>query len=468
MRRPVRTVTWAYDRDSRAHPFIMIGVEALRKAGYGVEVIDGGHRANPSEGLVSPYDRQPLTDRWNAHKEWLNGPPKRWEIFCSDKLTVIRAEKKQRAKLGVRRFQPGLYRLRLMELFWSASRLIAGLVRKTSKVIAAIRRNRLGIVGTYCKGAFRVARARGDVIVASRPHILLPCWLTAKLRGRRLVYYPFELYGHQTAPYTRVIGAWEKAILRIGGVDMLITQNERRAGVYRGYGYSGPVTLAPNRKPAETPSGEGVLRAKLPITPDTRIVLYEGALIPGRWLDRVAQAALLLPEDAVMVFMGRGTNWWKVHSPGFLKEAKAASRLFELDPVPHDEVLAHVADAYVGLITYDDSALNNIYCAPGKLSDYVMAGAPIVAPAFPTLEPEILGLGVGRCFEDPSPEGIAAALREVLATPRSAWTAALKEARYAVSWESVEPAFLEAVAGAPSSRRQNRAVQNCAAAEASS
>jgi len=115
--------------------------------------------------------------------------------------------------------------------------------------------------------------------------------------------------------------------------------------------------------------------------------------------------------------------------------------------VQHADLLGFVADADVGVIIYDDSVRNNYFCEPGKLSDYVIAGLPVVVPAFPTIAPVVRRYRIGAVFDNPAPERIAEAINEVLATPKSNWRKAIEAARKDLVWETQYPAFEKAVFG---------------------
>jgi hypothetical protein len=99
------------------------------------------------------------------------------------------------------------------------------------------------------------------------------------------------------------------------------------------------------------------------------------------------------------------------------------------------------------VITYDDRTRNNYFCAPGKLTDYVLAGVPIVAPAFPSIGPVIERYGIGTTFESPEPHTIARAVARILGVPRCTWREALARAAQELVWETQLPEFLAAVIG---------------------
>ncbi len=298
----------------------------------------------------------------------------------------------------------------------------------------------------YPRVFFSVMRIRGDVVVGTHPSVAMPGCLAAKLMGRRFIYYPSELYGCQMLPPSRALAWLERKMLSLAA-DVVITQNAERAKEYRRRGARVEPVIVHNYKESGTGVRPGRLRAQLELDPGARIVLYEGMIGQGRWLDRLALASLLLPPSTVMVFMGQQTPWWKDHSPEFAGEALTRGRLRVCDYVEHDALRAYVSDADVGVIIYDDNSLNNILCEPGKLSDYVLAGVPVVAPNYPTIAPVVRSMNIGQCFDHGSPEAISAAIQAVLDRGREHYREALEQAGKMLCWQTQAPNLLEAVVG---------------------
>jgi glycosyltransferase involved in cell wall biosynthesis len=290
-------------------------------------------------------------------------------------------------------------------------------------------------------------RAKPQCIIATLPHAALAGWAAAVFLNARLVYYPFELFGEQSGAVSAPLRRLERLILR-HGIDGLITQNEARGRVYRQErGARVAPVIVHNYKPRRAARPTGKLRRLLGLGDDVRIVLYQGQLVHGRWLDSLLQAAPELPSDARLVLMGEAFPWWEEHGAPMLLDPAIGDKVRVAPWVPHDELMDYVADADAGVIIYDDRVRNNYLCEPGKLSDYVSAGVPVVAPAFPTIEPVIRQYGIGQCFADGSPERIAGAIAVVLARPRDTWQPALQRAASDLVWETQLPAFLSAVAG---------------------
>jgi glycosyltransferase involved in cell wall biosynthesis len=298
-------------------------------------------------------------------------------------------------------------------------------------------------------GLLYVLLQRPDVIIVSLPRIAPFAWIIARLTGARFVYYSFELYGEQTQP-AFFLWRWIERIMVQYWIDAMITQNEPRARIYRQERKArvDPV-IVHNYYPMHPHSPTGKLRRMLHLPDTSRIVLYEGALIPGRNLEKLAHAVEFFPEDTLLVIIGQQWSWWKHEIKPTLANLPFAMNIIVIPPMSHDALLDCVADANVGVIIYGDHVRNNYYCAPSKLSDYMHANIPMLVPNFPTIAPLIEQYQIGEVFASADPKDIAEAVRRILARPQHEWNSSLAHARQSLTWESQCPKLLEAVTGEP-------------------
>jgi glycosyltransferase involved in cell wall biosynthesis len=128
--------------------------------------------------------------------------------------------------------------------------------------------------------------------------------------------------------------------------------------------------------------------------------------------------------------------WWDNTIEPLLAKSKMINRLFILENVPYEMISSYTHGAAIGIIIYDDSVLNNIFCEPGKLSDFVHAGVPVIAPAFPSIKPVVEGNSLGVTFSDYSTEGIANAINDGLSLPALHFKNSFQSASKLMSWEA--------------------------------
>ena len=290
---------------------------------------------------------------------------------------------------------------------------------------------------------------RPQAIIVTMPHMIPPTMAAKHALGSRIVYYPFEVLGEQAGRVNRFWNIFERFFISTQ-IDALITQNDRRAEIYRRERRSRvePVIVHNYKPRAQGVHRPGRLRPLLGLGANERIVLYEGLLVHGRWLDKLVQSARYLADGAILVLMGETTPWWAQEGRRLLGDPETSRRVKIVPFVAHEELQEYIVDADAGIIIYDDSCRNNYFCEPGKLSDYVRAGIPVIAPDFPTIGPVLRRFGIGVAFSSPEPENIAAIINHVLATPGQEWAAGLRTAQRELVWETQEKRFVDTVTGA--------------------
>lgn len=288
-----------------------------------------------------------------------------------------------------------------------------------------------------------------DVIVSFLPLGFLTTQVYALRRRCRTVYFPFEIYGRQHSKFSKYVVLAEKLGFLLKP-DAFITQNVQRAQFYLEHRHCrNRPFIAHNYKerPRLQAPDTGVF-SRHGIPENKKVVLYQGMLTEGRWLDRLIQAARHLDQDAVLVLMGpKQQPWWDDTIQPMLADPRLEGRVFVLESVPHEMVAGYASAAALGVIVYDDSVLNNLYCEPGKIGDFVHAGVPVIAPGFPSIKPVIEDYRLGIVFDDFSSEGIARAMNEVLSLPKSHFLDALAKASEFMTWEAQWPSMKKAICG---------------------
>ncbi len=369
-----KQVVWLYYGEHLNQPFIRLGVETLRSAGYTITVCDvttNWQKAGEYEHLMR------YKPEWLPEKTWLDRRKRDWAVF----------------------------EMLLRMARWAILR-------------------------------------RPEWIVVTMPQVLAPAWLAGKLTGAKLIYYPFELYGEQSTEAPAFWKDVEKLFLKLG-LDALVTQNEERARVYvQERGARVTPTIVHNYKRKQTVARTDKLRQVLNLPAERKLVLYEGYIMGGRCLEQLGLAMAHLPASVHLVLIGPGLPWWQATVQPLIAPLGLEGRITLLPAVSSAELLEYISGADVGVMIYDGAVRNNYYCEPGKLSDYVLAGIPMVAPDFPTIGPVLRRYDIGRTFADTSPQAIANAIAEVLVRPIDPWRSALTQAQADLVWETQKSNFL--------------------------
>jgi glycosyltransferase involved in cell wall biosynthesis len=113
-------------------------------------------------------------------------------------------------------------------------------------------------------------------------------------------------------------------------------------------------------------------------TRDIVVFIYLGSFTPGRGLEDLIQAWGGVSKQARLVLQGPD-------DPFKTEMIELARRQHLLDngiafpqPVETSELVSAARQADIGIIPYAASSVNNRYCSPNKLSQYMAAGLPIV------------------------------------------------------------------------------------------
>jgi glycosyltransferase involved in cell wall biosynthesis len=298
----------------------------------------------------------------------------------------------------------------------------------------------------YYVRAYRLVReAPSDVYHGHDLNALPVAWWSRHKLGGKLIYDSHEIYT-ETSNLRRlerkVAALVERFLIR--RVDAVITIHDTAADeLARRYGVPKPSVV--KNCPRIPPGCNRTTRLKdaIGLADSDLIVLYQGGFTKGRGLPHLIQAMTYLPEHMKLVMMG----WGRIEPElRVLTEELGLldCRVFFIPPVPQNELLHWTASANVGVIPYQAVSLNNYLCMPNKLFEYMGAGLPIVASAFPELTRVIEGALAGVTFDPEVPESIAAAVNRVLgdADLRARMSENARKASLIYNWENEEKSLL--------------------------
>jgi len=258
---------------------------------------------------------------------------------------------------------------------------------------------------------------RPDLVHAHEFSSLPIAYAVKKSTGAKLVYDAHELYRDSigfSPLLKKSLGAMETKLMQ--KCDAIIACNMPRAEImFKEYGAPFLPTVVPNMATyAEySPSQklQDITNSKsLGIS---RLILYQGALLPGRGLEILPRALGKLPQEIGFVLMGGGEKAYIESLQDAARNLKVADRFFILPPVLQSQLFTYTCSADVGIVIYQNTCRNNYYCAPNKLYEYAAAGTPMVGANFPTIENFIVKEDVGSLFDPTNPDELAAAILDI-------------------------------------------------------
>jgi len=164
-------------------------------------------------------------------------------------------------------------------------------------------------------------------------------------------------------------------------------------------------TVIPN-KPVSIPMPKAEMPIELQSIGDKKIILYQGHITRARNLDILCEAVSYMPEY-VLILMGSN------HENYASELAEKHSYILHIPFLAPPSHLNITSKAHIGIVTYDFTDLNGVYCAPNKIWEYSGYGIPILANNIPGLLYTVGNSGAGICVEMNDREKVIKALKDI-------------------------------------------------------
>lgn len=174
-----------------------------------------------------------------------------------------------------------------------------------------------------------------------------------------------------------------------------------------------------------------ILRSTFDLPPEATLFLYQGGLAVSRGIELLLDTFEALEgTDLHLVLMGSGTH------QGLCEEAsQRCSQVHHHPPVPYADLLRYTASADVGIISTQNLCLNNWFCMPNKLFEYIQAGIPVLCNNLHDCEIIIEDYGIGRIIPEYTKEHLTAQLIAMHTEDRARYIPGLKKAQSAFHWD---------------------------------
>ena len=230
-------------------------------------------------------------------------------------------------------------------------------------------------------------RENSDVYHCHDFETIMLGFLASRLRKKNLVYDSHEIYFERTL-FDMGINRLKKPILvaferyMARKAEAVITvHNSISNYLKKKYGIQAPVVIRNLAEPVKKEEPLDLLRNKLGIDEDTKIVLYQGAFLKNRGLEKLVDAAAYIDDGVLMVIMGYG------HLKEKLKKRVAhkglRKKVIIADAVNYFDLIQYTMSADLGISPIQNSCLSYYYSTPNKIWEYIAAGIPFLTSDFP-------------------------------------------------------------------------------------
>ena len=228
----------------------------------------------------------------------------------------------------------------------------------------------------------------------------------------KLIYDSHELWSSpsQKSRLVNIGGFFEKYLIKL--VDSVVMTSDGHAEIFqKNFSCKKPLVVRnlPEKPSNTNPNGgfEG-----LTISKDSRIIVYVGAISPGRGITPLLHAMVKLDPEVILVLLGIGN--FKNEILKLVTKLKLNGRVQILRPVKPDKVIYAISAADIGIAPFENTSLNYYYVMPNKVFEYLLAGLPVAVSNFPVMSKLVLDHEVGEVFNPENPDDIAFAINKIL------------------------------------------------------
>jgi glycosyltransferase involved in cell wall biosynthesis len=181
--------------------------------------------------------------------------------------------------------------------------------------------------------------------------------------------------------------------------------------------------------------------------------VYLGGVMPSRGLEQAIEALVHVDRLRLRI-VGPGRPGYRERLAALARVNGVEERLSFPPPVSTDRVVEESAGCHLGLALFQPSCRSYVLGLPGKLSEYVLGGVPVLASDFPVHAVFLRELGAGELVDPTDPRAIAEGCRRLLDPGRQREIRArLAQAPERLSWTReravLEAVYRDAVQGAP-------------------
>lgn len=278
---------------------------------------------------------------------------------------------------------------------------------------------------------------KADVVVAHDLPMLAVGRILSEEFDAHLVYDSHELYSEQE--FSRGQRAsWAQVERRhIHACERVITVNPSIARELEArYGLAEVAVIHNAERIKVQGERSWYLHEHFGIPREHRVLLFQGGFSAGRNLLELVEAMALLPHSGVhLVLLGDGQLAGALQR---LVERKGMTSRVHLHPaVAQARLLEVTAAADAGVIPYQAICLNNYYCTPNKLFEFIAAGLPILASDLPELRRLVAGNQIGCVGNLATPRAMADMIEAFFADEQRIqhWRDQLAVVRLELSWQ---------------------------------
>jgi len=290
----------------------------------------------------------------------------------------------------------------------------------------------------YKKAIPYINKIQPDIIHCNDLNTLyLGMYFKKKNPAKKVVYDAHELYPESQKDFIRRTLWTIKEKIYIKYCDNLIVPEENRGKfIQKKYSLKNDFFLIPNYPYNNDESiNKNYLEELFPESIGKKKVFYIGGIGKTRSISEILYSINKLDNKFCFIVIGPFDKGYRKEFDEIVNKNQLKERIFLGNPVPNNMVLKLIASADIGILFYRKNNLNNYYCAPNKLYEFLLFNKPVVTNNYPGLKKIVEEKNKGVCINNLNPDTIAQSIEQ------ASKLIILKETDK-FTWNSIEDKFI--------------------------
>lgn len=235
--------------------------------------------------------------------------------------------------------------------------------------------------------------------------------LTAAGRSPKVVYHTMDYFDPNQYPKHYRL---EQKLCR--RADLCINNEFHRGYLtHVHYNVKGKTITAPPNLPTHLklpePTGDRLPAAGMKREPGDFILMLHGGYSNMRAGDEMLEALTLLPPRFKAVMTGTGRPGDDLAQR--LDKLNLTHRVARIGRLDYLDMLAHTVECDAGFLLYGNTDLGAMFTSPGRLTEYLACGLPVVATNHTGLENLVHRYRLGVSIDSTKPKRIAAGIEDL-------------------------------------------------------
>jgi glycosyltransferase involved in cell wall biosynthesis len=187
-----------------------------------------------------------------------------------------------------------------------------------------------------------------------------------------------------------------------------------------------------------------LLHEALQLPLDKKILLFQGGLSKGRHLEILVHSMKYV-KNRLIVLIILGDGQFRKVLERLVKSLNLNDRVYFHSAVPQKDLLAYSRTADAGIIPYQAICLNNYYCTPNKLFEFIAAGIPILGSNLPEINRIVLNNQLGLTGDISTTHQLAQLIDDFFSNPErlEIWKKNTLRTQSLFSWSNEEKKLLQ-------------------------